>query len=68
MQLIVIGDMIAKMRSTFPQLYKQLPSQQAIGLRNIIAHTYHKVDPEEIRNIIQYDLPKLQQAIDEYFH
>lgn len=36
-----------------------------MGLRDIIAHEYHRIDEEEIFNVITKDLPKLAKAINQ---
>lgn len=39
--------------------YPHIPWHSIMGLRNIISHEYATTDPEEIFNIIRYDLPDL---------
>ena len=63
MQLIFIGESVKtidnKTDHRYLADYPDIPWRQIMGLRDIIAHEYHRIDEEEIFNIIQEELPVL---------
>lgn len=67
MQLIFIGESIKtidnKTSHCYLTNYPDTPWNHIMGLRDIIAHEYHKIDEEEIFNIIKSDLPSLLSTI-----
>ena len=69
MQLIYIGENVkaidAKTHHNYLIKYPQIPWSDIMGLRDIIAHEYHRIDEEEIFNVITKDLPKLAKAINQ---
>ena len=66
MQLIFIGESVkvidAKDCTYLPQ-YSDIPWTAIMGLRDIIAHEYHRVDEEEIYAVIVNDLPALLEQV-----
>jgi|GEM_PF-6046614 len=66
MQLIFIGESVkvidAKDCTYLPQ-YPDIPWTAIMGLRDIIAHEYHRVDEEEIYAVIVNDLPALLEQV-----
>ncbi len=66
MQLIFIGESVkvidAKDCPYLPQ-YPDIPWTAIMGLRDIIAHEYHRVDEEEIYAVIVNDLPALLEQV-----
>lgn len=67
MQLIFIGESVKtidnKTNHTYLIQYAQIPWNEIMGLRDIIAHEYHKIDEEEIFNVIKRNLPLLLVAV-----
>ncbi|MDO4755272.1 MAG: DUF86 domain-containing protein [Parabacteroides sp.] len=67
MQLIFIGESVKviddKAGSTYLKQYSNLPWKEIMGLRDIIAHEYHRIDEEEIFNVIKSDLEPLLTTI-----
>lgn len=43
--------------------YPSIPWTEIMGLRDIIAHEHHKIDEEEIFNVIKQDLVSLLNTI-----
>ena len=66
MQLIFIGESVKvidhKDKAYFSQ-YPDTPWEAIMGLRDIIAHEYHRVDEEEIYAVVVNDLPPLLRQI-----
>ena len=67
MQLIYIGESIksidAKTESKYLINYPEIPWTDIMGLRNIIAHEYHRIDEDEIFRVITSDLQPLLEQV-----
>ncbi|WP_102407609.1 DUF86 domain-containing protein [Parabacteroides bouchesdurhonensis] len=67
MQLIFIGESVKtidyKTNHEYLKNYPCIPWTEIMGLRDIIAHEYHKIDEEEIFNVIKNDIPSLLHEI-----
>lgn len=67
MQLIFIGESIKtidnKTSHAYLTNYPNICWTQIMGLRDIIVHEYHRIDEEEIFNIIKVDLSPLLLTI-----
>lgn len=67
MQLIYIGESIksidAKTESLYLLKYPNIPWTDIMGLRNIIAHEYHRIDEDEIFRVITLDLQSLLDEV-----
>ena len=66
MQLIFIGEsvkVIDAKDNTYLSKYPDIPWTAIMGLRDIIAHEYHRVDEEEIYTVVVNDLPTLLEQV-----
>ena len=67
MQLIYIGESIksidVKTESKYLINYPEIPWTDIMGLRNIIAHEYHRIDEDEIFRVITSDLQPLLKQV-----
>ena len=67
MQLIFIGESVKtidnKTGHSYLINYPIVPWTGIMGLRDIIAHEYHRIDEEEIFNVIKRDLDPLLNTI-----
>lgn len=66
MQLIFIGESVKVIDAkdcTYLSQYPDIPWTAIMGLRDIIAHEYHRVDEEEIYAVIVNDLPSLLEQV-----
>ena len=66
MQLIFIGEsvkVIDAKDNTYLSKYPDIPWTAIMGLRDIIAHEYHRVDEEEIYAVVANDLPTLLEQV-----
>ena len=67
MLLIYIGESIksidAKTESKYLVNYPEIPWTDIMGLRNIIAHEYHRIDEDEIFHVITRDLQPLLEMV-----
>ena len=67
MQLIFIGESVksidSKTDSQYLAKYPSIPWSDIMGLRNIIAHEYHRIDEDEIFHVIISDLQPLLEEV-----
>ncbi len=67
MLLIYIGESIksidSKTESQYLSNYPEIPWSDIMGLRNIIAHEYHRIDEDEIFRVITNDLQPLLETV-----
>ncbi|MDD3148771.1 MAG: DUF86 domain-containing protein [Candidatus Riflebacteria bacterium] len=63
MNFIVIGEMAARISEDTRNLAPKIRWSEIKGFRNIIAHNYFGVDPEEVCDIISNHLPGLFSEI-----
>jgi uncharacterized protein with HEPN domain len=67
MNFIVIGEMADKLSEEIKDETKnKIDWRKVIGFRNIIAHNYFGIDAEEVWQIIQTSLSKLQETLQDY--
>ena len=60
MNFVVIGEMTAKMSSSFLEQHKNMEWDKIKAFRNIIAHDYLGIDFKEVWQIVQNKLPELR--------
>jgi len=60
----IIGEAANRIPKERQQEYPTIPWSKIIALRNILIHTYDKVDAEELYKIIEQDLPELKAELD----
>ena len=67
MQLIYIGESIksldSKTKREYLVNYPTIPWSDVMGLRDIIAHEYHRIDEDEIYHVITHDLKPLLDEV-----
>jgi len=63
MNFIVIGEMASRISEDTRKLAPQIKWSEIKGFRNIIAHNYFGVDPEEVCDIVKNHLPGLYSEI-----
>lgn len=63
MQFVVIGETISRLGEDFKKTQNQIPWQKIKDFRNIVAHDYFGIDPEEIWDIVNEKLLPLKKEI-----
>lgn len=58
--VLQIGELTGKLTDDFKETYDQMPWAQIKALRNIIAHSYGKIDVESLWETITGDIPELK--------
>jgi uncharacterized protein with HEPN domain len=57
--IIVIGEAANRLSDDFRQQHSTIPWKNIIGMRNILAHQYDDVDPDEVWKVIHQDISEL---------
>ena len=72
MVLIAVGEEFKKIdRKTEGKLFAKYPQIEwrgAIGLRDILAHGYFQIDPEQLYKICNQSIPQLIETIRQMIH
>jgi uncharacterized protein with HEPN domain len=63
-QFVVIGEAVKNLSVETRASAPEIPWVDIAGLRDLIAHEYFKIDIHRILEIVDRDLPPLEQAID----
>lgn len=63
MQFIVIGEIANNLPEGFKDQFAEIPWHKMIGMRNLIAHGYARVQLEIVWDAIQLDVPPLKKQI-----
>ena len=62
-QISIIGEALNKVDKEFHKEYPQLPSRDAISMRNVLVHDYDAIDLNRVWATVKDDLPKLKEMI-----
>ena len=63
-QFVVIGEAVKHLAPATRDSAPEIPWADVAGLRDLIAHEYFRIDIERVLDIVERDLPPLEQAID----
>jgi uncharacterized protein with HEPN domain len=63
-QFVVIGEAVKHLASETRKSAPEIPWIDIAGLRDLIAHEYFRIDIHRVLEIVENDLPPLEQAID----
>jgi uncharacterized protein with HEPN domain len=66
--VLQIGELTTYLSDDFKQTYTGIPWKQIKALRNIVAHSYGKIDDESLWETITCDIPKLRDYCSEIIH
>ena len=63
MCLLRIGESVARLRDTGAELHGDLPWEAMIGMRNMIAHGYHRLSLRILYRVVRQDLPPVIEHV-----
>jgi uncharacterized protein with HEPN domain len=63
-QFVVIGEAVKHLAQETRESAPEIPWTDIAGLRDLIAHEYFRIDIHRVLEIVDHDLPPLEQAID----
>lgn len=64
-QFVVIGEAVKNLMPETRESASEIPWADIAGLRDLIAHEYFRVDIHRVLEIVERDLPPLEEAIDD---
>jgi uncharacterized protein with HEPN domain len=62
--LQIIGEASARLGQDFHEANPAVAWSQIVAMRNILVHEYFGIDPDEVWNTVERDLPKLGAEIE----
>jgi uncharacterized protein with HEPN domain len=61
---VVIGEAVKHLAQKTRESAPEIPWADIAGLRDLIAHEYFRIDIHRVLEIVEGDLPALEQAVD----
>ena len=62
-EFVVLGEAVKHLTAETRARAPEVPWQSVAGLRDLIAHEYFRIDIRRVLDIVERDLPALEQAI-----
>ena len=62
-QIEIIGEAVKNLPIDFITKYPEVPWRYIAGMRDVITHSYFKLDLDKVWGVIKVDLPTLKQQI-----
>lgn len=62
-EILIIGEAANRLSPKFRSQHSSIPWKDIIGMRNILAHQYDKVDTEVVWDVVHQDIPELLSLI-----
>jgi uncharacterized protein with HEPN domain len=63
-QFVVIGEAVKHLDPEVRESAPEIPWADIAGLRDLIAHEYFRIDIHRVLEIVERDLPPLEQTVD----
>ena len=67
-ELEILGEASRALSEPAKAQFKDVPWKAIIGLRNVLAHNYGRVDPNRIWETVQQELPPLKKRLEKGKH
>lgn len=62
-QFVVIGEAVKHLTPATREKAPEIPWVDIAGLRDLIAHEYFRIDIHRVLEVVEHDLPSLEQAV-----
>jgi len=59
----IIGEAASKLPADFRKAYKEMEWEDIVGMRNKLIHAYSDVDSAIVWDVVEHDLPALEEKI-----
>ncbi|MHB8126575.1 MAG: HepT-like ribonuclease domain-containing protein [Desulfitobacteriaceae bacterium] len=66
--VLQIGELTSNLSNDFKETYIGMPWTQIKALRNVVAHSYGKIDDEILWETITSDIPRLKEYCTDIIH
>lgn len=63
-QFVVIGEAVKHLAPATRESAPEIPWTDIAGLRDLIAHEYFRIDIHRVLQIVERDIPPLEQTVD----
>jgi len=63
-QILVIGEAVGDLSLNLREQYQDIPWAKIIGMRNIVAHEYFRIDLKVVWAVVENYLPQLKSKIE----
>lgn len=61
--LEIIGEAANSLGEDFKSRHENIAWQRVVGLRHLLAHHYHRVDPHQIWHVLNFQVPTLIETL-----
>jgi uncharacterized protein with HEPN domain len=65
MTLLNIGEKVKQLTPAFRNRHNAIKWKQISGLRDIVAHSYYKLDMDDIWNTVKISIPEFEKQLNE---
>jgi uncharacterized protein with HEPN domain len=65
--LEIMGEAASKLSQEVRETCPEIPWSQIIAMRNVLAHEYFGIDPVEVWQVVDRDLPVLKQELNSVY-
>jgi uncharacterized protein with HEPN domain len=62
-ELFIIGEAVKQLPSAFRERHREIEWRQIAGFRDVLAHTYWRIDPETLWQTVAEDVPRLREQL-----
>jgi len=62
-QIEIIGEAVKNLPDSFRKKYPEISWNKIAGMRDIVIHSYFKVDLDAVWNVVKRDLPELKKEM-----
>ncbi|MCG3166171.1 MAG: hypothetical protein POELPBGB_01947 [Bacteroidia bacterium] len=66
LNFVIIGEMVLRLEPDFMSSHPEIEWHKIRGFRNLVAHDYFGIDPEEVWGIIENKIPQLKTFITKF--
>ncbi len=63
-QLLVMGEAVKRLSSSFKDAHPALPWRLMSGMRDVVIHEYNDVDLDQVWQVLRRDLPDLLRMLE----
>ena len=63
-EIEVVGEAVKNLPESFRKKFPEISWNKIAGMRDIVIHSYFKVDLDAVWNVVQEDLPDLKNKIE----
>ncbi|MGI8936527.1 MAG: HepT-like ribonuclease domain-containing protein [Phormidesmis sp.] len=63
-QIIIIGEATSRLSDEIKDEHPEVPWRKMLGMRNILAHQYDRVDFKTLWNVIHQSIPEMLEKIE----